>query len=269
MSVHNPSVQAVGIQCGVENACEFRRWIRTLAHLVSEAVLEFNNEGFRIRQLSADHVSLTHLKLPVSYFQWWRNDIPCQVLVWMNSFLRALRFAEEGDSLGMRKSLSGDELCLELQGSKTCKFQLELKSPREPLLSIPDLNYSIEVSIRTASLLKSLILLHGLGECVTIHCSARGLTLETWSTYPLQIKRSQVIYSPGTGVNNVQVHEAYDSISQTMSCGHLIKFLQSSKSSPVTLLSFLRNQPIRLQWAISPASRGVLEYYLAPKIEDE
>lgn len=257
-----------------------KRIVDAIKDLVTDCSFEFSDEGMKMQAMDSSHVSLCALQLDRDAFESFRCDRAIPLGLSLASLSKILKCARDDDTLTMKAGEQKDILTLMFENKsqdKIMDFNIKLMEIEEEALGIPDQKYDARVEMASGEFAKTIRDLSQLGDSCSIGCTKEGVKFSVdgeIGAANVTIRSSEAsIDSEKTGTSL--------SISTPVELGFSLRYLKSfTQATPLSSrinFSMAGDVPLMLEYPITPPKRdeeaptpkGMLQFYLAPKIDDD
>lgn len=251
----------------------FRRIVDCIKDLVPDTNIAVNSDGLSMQAMDSSHVSLVALDLQSRGFTSFNCDRPDSIGVNFAALTKILKFVGAGDSLTLAHANDIDNLELLVESSTQTRmlaFHLRLIEIDVEQLGIPHVDYKAFIRMKS-DYFKSLIhKLKSLADTVQIHVTNKAVKFSLngdAGTTDLVLKQAD-----GDESNEQIDIKCSEDLKLTFALRYLESFSKASTLSEFVTLKLAINMPLAVEYRILDSNNndfGHLQYYLAPKIEDE
>ncbi|KXN74880.1 proliferating cell nuclear antigen [Conidiobolus coronatus NRRL 28638] len=249
-----------------------KKVVEAVKELVNECNIDCNDSGLQLQAMDSSHVALVALILKSEGFEPYRCDRNITLGVSITSLNKLLKCANNDDVITLKSEDDCQVLSMTFESPKedrVSEYDLKLMDIDIEHLGLPDTKYDCTVSMSS-------------GEFQRI-CRDLGMLSENIS---IEIIKSQIKFSAkgefGNGSvtlkqgsssiddndsNTATVIDCEKPVNLTFSVKYLTHFAKAASISNTVTLSLTPDVPILVQFNIGEI--GHLQYYLAPKIDDQ
>jgi proliferating cell nuclear antigen len=235
--------------------------------------VQFNHEGMYIQAMDNAHISILEIRLPNEWFcQYKCPDDPVVLGINTNMLYKILAARAPDQAIRIQYQVDADTVEIEMAVSSDTKtstasgfhrrFQAPLMDIESESLSIPNVDYQVEMTLKSASLTTMIQQLRGFSETVNIKCTESQIQFVAESpdngSMAVEITIDELVeFSIEEGCE-LDVFFALQYLHQVGSYG---------KIAPQVNLKFHTEYPLLLEYPLEDS--GSIKYFLAPKINDE
>ncbi|KAJ9064422.1 proliferating cell nuclear antigen [Entomophthora muscae] len=247
-----------------------KKVVDALKELVNEANFDCNDSGIQLQAMDQSHVALVSLLLRADGFDPYRCDRHLTLGISLVSLTKILKCSGNDDYITIKADDAGETLNLTFGSQKEdriSEFDLKLMSIDSDHLGIPDTKYDTVITMSSTEFMRICRDLSTISDSVTLDVSKGGIRFSTSGEHG----NGSVFIKPGSSVDED------DSSTTTIRCGnpvslkfalkYLLNFTKATPLSSTVTLSILENVPILVEYPIG--DMGYLQFYLAPKIDEE
>jgi|GEM_PF-1750333 len=245
-----------------------KKIVESLKDLVTDAQFEFSENGLQLQAMDSSHVSLCHLKLNVDAFGEFRCDKATTMGLSLMNLAKVLKCASNEDTLTMKHRDEDDTVSLLFENpgqDKIMDFNMKLIEIDQEQLNIPDTEYKCTIKIPALEFKTIISDLLALGDTCTISCSKEGVRFSVDG----DVGKANIMLKPGQVANEnkkVQI-EMDEPVELRFALRYLNLFSKATALSGMVSLSMSTDIPLLVKYDIEET--GLLEFFLAPKIDDE
>lgn len=249
-------------------AALLKKILEAIKDIVTDANFECSPTGIKLQAMDTSHVSLVHLLLKSDGFSKYRCDRNVTLGINLVNMAKILKCATNEDSITLKSEDQGDALQIALESEKKDKyseFQLKLSNIETDNLGIPESEYSATISMSSSEFAKICKDLSQIGDAVTISASKGGVKFSANGEIgngSVTVRQNQ-----SADKDDAVVIELSESVSLTFALKFLISFTKSTSLSSRVTLSMSKDAPLMVMYQFS--DDGHIQFYLAPKIDDE
>jgi proliferating cell nuclear antigen len=239
--------------------------------------VQFNKEGMYIQAMDNAHISILEINLPHTWFCQYKCDVDSITLGINTSMFHKILSSRVNDQyIKIQYDGNSDKVDIEMASaqdtkveSKTSshigfhrKFQAPLMDIEADSLLIPEVQYQIEMTLKSLSLSTLVQQLRGFSDTVNIKCNEEHILFLSESTengsMTVEILIDDVIEFSIEEDCNIDVFFALQ---------YLHQLGAYSKISPQVNVKLHTEYPLMLEYPLE--DDGFIKYFLAPKINDE
>lgn len=247
-----------------------KKIIESIKELVTDANFDCSPTGFALQAMDHSHISLVSLLIKHNGFQKYRCDETVAMGVNIPNMSKALKFADNDDTITFKAVIPGDTVTFTFESSKPGKisdFELKLVDTDSEHLGIPDNDWAAIVTLPSAEFQRICKDLASIGDSVTIDVSRNQVRFSTEG----DIGSAAITLTRNTTEEaNSNDDEVVIDLRRPLCLAFALRFLNSfTKATPLSshvILSMSRDLPIRVEYKIEDI--GHVQFFLAPKIDD-
>ena len=225
--------------------------------LWSSANFVFDANGLRVQAMDSSHISLASLALTPAAFSSYQCSEQVTLGIQFDALSTVLKSCGTDDSIRLEHALTSDHLTI-LRGEDR-QWELKLLDSDQEDTTIPEQSYDISVSASAPELQRCLRDLKELGaDTISVSVCERAISLSVDG----QMGRGTASIKDGVDIEGEMDGK----------CKYSLKYLSaftkgSSSLCPTVRLRMGKDTPLCVTYDIE--GHGNLEFYLAPRIEDE
>jgi proliferating cell nuclear antigen len=231
----------------------------------SHLTLNFKENGLFIQTMDKSHVCLANINIHCSWFSTYNIQQNCEIAVNSVNFAIMMNYALKHNKLELKYNLDEepDKLIINLINNNAQSFnhlfELPLMDVEQDLLSIPDVEYDVDIAIKSSKMNELINDLSAFGSELTISCSEDTLNL----------------YSSGDNgklnipidTNDIEEYAISEGLNTIMLYGlNHIKMCLSTKLQDILNISISLDYPMQIKYELGMESNVL--FYIAPKINE-
>ena len=226
--------------------------------LWSSANFVFDANGLRVQAMDSSHISLASLALTPAAFSFYRCPETATLGIQFDAVSMVLRSCAADDPVKLEFASNSEHLLI-MRGEDR-QWELKLLETEEDTMSIPDQKYDVCARVSTSELQRCLRDLKDLvgADTISVSVCERAISLSVDG----QMGRGTVSIKDGVDIEG----------EMDCKCKYSLKYLSaftkgSSSLCPTVRLRMGKDTPLCVTYDIE--GHGNLEFYLAPRIEDD
>lgn len=261
-----------GFYITFEKGSVFKQLIELCKDIVSDVNFQIFEDGIHMQAMDMAHVSLINLFLSKDFFKLYNVFSPLTIALSLKSLSTILKFYKDDYQLSLscnsdnpetldiiffRKMNSSEE------NDQQYTFQLNLMSIEQEYLSIPEEEFDCSITMKSNDLLESIKNISNIGDSLKIK------TIGKLVEFHAKGEIGNVIMCQSFTKDNMKFNPQKGNCNYSLDLNirYLQNFCKSSFFSENVKLNIRQEQPLQLRYETKDAS--FLEFYLAPKMEDE
>jgi proliferating cell nuclear antigen len=256
-----------------------KKLIDAIKDLVDNANFDCKSTGITLQAMDSSHVSLVSLVLQDEGFDLYRCDRNTSLGIALGNMGKFLKCASNDDIITLKAEDEGDELNMIFENPQqtTIKhFSLKLMDIDSEHMGIPDTDYACVVKMGSQQFARICRELAVIGETVQISTSKEGVKFSVAG----DMGRGEIICNSSSAVDADEEDAVSVKLEEDISLSFAIKYLNSfakaTPLSPAVVLKLSTDVPLVVEYNLevkdgedNTANLGHLQFYLAPKIDDE
>lgn len=234
--------------------------ISIISDLVNEARFKINKEGIELVAMDPANVAMVVFKLLSSSFTEYDVKKDVEIAINLSNLKQILRRANPNDMLTLE--LDGDnKLKIQLKGNTTRTFNLPLIDLEEKDRKIPDLKFSVSISMPTAVFNEAIQDVDVVSESVTFLAEPKKFTVHAEG----DLSQASIEIKDGKEIKiNVEGNEK---IRSKYSVEYLKKMINGSKIADEMVIRFNKDYPLKVEY--KALDKVLLSFILAPRVEND
>jgi proliferating cell nuclear antigen len=235
--------------------------------------LEFHPDNFFIQGMDKSHVCLFNINIKSAWFNTYQTNIPIAVTIDSNSFHTILSRSQENNTLVLILEETQEYMDIHLlvnhepnekgkmdngKNEFNRYFQIPTLDLEQDTLSVPEIDYDAEFSLKTKQLCELTSQLIIFGEILEISCNENGIDLNTSGEHG-----KMSVNIPIDDLNEFTISEG-EELQLSYSLNYIHKMCLTTKLSKDIEISISNNYPIRLKYDLGDDSYVV--FFVAPKM---
>lgn len=246
-----------------------KKIIAAIQDLVTDANLDCSEKGISMQAMDSSHVSLCFIELKKDGFDAYRCDKPFTLGVNTPNLAKVLRCAANDDVVTLKCEEKTDNLTLVFESQaqdRISDFEFKLMEIESEHLGIPDSAYQCTVRMPSAEFQRIIRDIQQFGDACTIAVSKEGIRFSATG----DVGTGNIMLKPNSSVDkdaDAVVIQVEDNVKLNFALRYLSLFTKATALGPTVTLSMSPDIPIVVEYPIE--QKGVIRYYLAPKIDDD
>jgi len=257
------------IECRLAQASVLKKIVEALKDLVTDASFDFSETGLQLQAMDSSHVSLCYMSIEEDGFDYYRCDRPASLGVSLSNLAKVLKCAANDDTVTLKAKDNGDVLSLMFESKnqdRIMDFDLKLMDLEQEQLSIPETEYKCKVLIAADEFKRIIADLLALGDTCTISAEKAGVRFSVDG----DVGKANITLKPGEAAEdadkstNIAVEEP---VELRFALRYLNYFAKATPLASKVKLSMTKDVPLLVEYKMEES--GKIQYYLAPKIDEE
>jgi len=240
----------------------FKILIEALKEILTDTVIEINDEGIKIVTLDTTRIILVHLKLDADKFEHFYCDSPRKIGINMLNFYKLIKTLNSNDTLSLfMKKNDNNHLGIEIENREKLTrttYKLNLLDLDCPKLDIPPADFNSVITLPSADFQKLCRDMHSISEHVEIKTLNRELILSCKGDFCSQ--ETVLCDSDNVSVENGGNDQSI--VQGVFSLKFLCLFTRCSNLSRLVEIYLKNDYPIIVRYAV--ASLGSAKLALSP-----
>ena len=240
---------------------QFQILFQLLSSICNEVDIHFKEDKIFIQGMDTGHICLFELNLTKEWFDNYEieNDTICGVS--LSVFSKVLSCWKEGQVITISQSKE-DKLYFCFEDDKLSKsFEMSLFDFDNEMLSIPDVEYDVDVNLNS-KLINSLISeMENFGEVLEIHCNEDFINLKTkQNTHQTQVENK-------LKVSDLESYSIVEdgNIQLDFSLQYLMNIVQFSRISKDVDIYISEDYPLKFKYSLGENDN--VSIWISPRIE--
>mmetsp|Transcript_21525 Transcript_21525/g.42285 ORF Transcript_21525/g.42285 Transcript_21525/m.42285 type:complete len:263 (+) Transcript_21525:98-886(+) len=258
------------IECRIEQAQVLKKIVEALKDLVTDAAFEFSDSGLQLQAMDSSHVSLCYLKLHATGFQHFRCDKDTSLGISLPNLAKVLKCANNDDTLTLKAKDEPDVISLMFESKnqdRIMDFDMKLMDLEQEQLAIPETEYKSKVTIPADEFRRIINDLQVLGDTCKITAEKAGVRF----TVEGDVGKANITLKPSeaaddSGDNQVKL-EVSEPVELRFALRYLNYFAKATPLASTVELSMTKDVPLLVEYNMDQV--GCIQYYLAPKIDED
>jgi proliferating cell nuclear antigen len=249
-----------------------KKLMAAIQDLVTEANFDCSSTGVTLQAMDSSHVSLVTLNLRAEGFEHYRCDRTLSLGISLQSMGKILKCAGNDDIITLKSEDKGDNVTFMFESPKQTRishFQLKLMDIDSEHLGIPDTKYQCAVEMPASEFQRICREISVIGDTVKISATKEGVRFAVagdMGTGSITLKQNASLDEEDDAIT-VRVEEE---CTLTFALRYLNFFAKATPLSGTVTLKMSPDVPLSVQYNIGEdGEMGFLQFFLAPKIEDE
>lgn len=261
-------------RCLIKRATHFRNIIHSMKEITDYVNLECNNDGIYIQGMDSSRIALMDLNLERDYFEEFEMEDEEEMIVLgmnMKVFSAILKCTNSSDELEIESSSDSGKVSITLKNdSKKNEFEMNLVDIDQENMDIPEIDHEFIISAEPKEITKYFANLNALEvDEVIFHMTENLVRLDSKSDHvKMKFELVSLENEPDLQDNSKirLVKSSPDELSLVFSLMYIQRFMKAASVSNNVAIAFTDGMPMFMQFRFEG---GNLNYYLAPKIEDD
>jgi proliferating cell nuclear antigen len=233
-----------------------KKIVNVLKDLVSQANLEFSEDGVSLQAMDDSHVCLMALELPSSFFEEYECDEDVNVGIFMQNLSKLLKCGDETVMLSSNES-DPDVITIVMDDkNKNTDIEMKLLDLDCEKMELPEVEHDSVVAMVSDEFAKIVKGLGAIGDSITIDVFEENIKFSTKGDLGTAVITCAAEVEVNTPVSDL-----------AFSLKYIISFSKAASLSEFVQISLTAGQPGEILFPIHEG--GTLTFYLAPKIEDD
>ena len=253
-------------ECKTIQGSVFKSVVEVLKEIINDTNIVVDSSGMRILTMDSAHSCLVTMKLDSDMFEVFEcKEGPIHIGVNMLSLFKLLKSVSSNDTVGMKiDEDSPTELQIYVENidkRSHTKYMLKLMDIDIESINIPDVKTEIIVTIPSVDLHRITRDISNLSDTVQISAKDNILQLSCEGDFASQVTR---LGSAEHGLTFRTSGESEEIVAK-YNVKYINTFCKASSVSPIMEILLKKNYPLIMKF---PVSLGVIQFALAPKVED-
>ncbi|KAI9298773.1 proliferating cell nuclear antigen [Neoconidiobolus thromboides FSU 785] len=247
-----------------------KKVIEALKDLVNEANFNCDDHGIKVQAIDPSHVALISLLLKADGFEPYRCDRHLTLGLSLLSLNKILKCSGNDDSIVLKADDEAQTLGLTFSSqneTRVSEFDLRLINLDADDFGIPETKYDTVITMSSAEFFKICRDLSTLSDSIVIEVSKGSIKFGASG----ETGNGSTCIKPGnSSIDNDTVETVIrcaSPITLRFAVKYLLSFAKATPLSPTVSLNISEGLPILIEYPIN--DMGHLQYFLAPKIDDE
>lgn len=256
------------LEARIERADVFKKLIEAMKDLVTEAMFEFSDTGVQLQSMDSSHVSLCFVELEKKTFEHYRCDQNYALGLSLPNLAKVLKCAGADDVLTLKYKDESDVLSLMFENEEQDRimdFDLTLMDLDQDQLQIPETDYQCIVKLETDQFKKIISDMLQLGDTTVITCKKDSIKFSIEG----DVGKANITLKKSAAADDKEKTQisVLDPVELRFALRYLNYFTKASPLSKMVTLSLRKDVPLLVEYDIE--QNGTVQYFLAPKIDDE
>jgi proliferating cell nuclear antigen len=243
----------------------FKILIEALKEILTDTVIEINEQGLKIVTLDNTHVILVHLKLDASKFEHYHCDAPKTIGINMLNFYKIIKTINSNDTLTLfMKKNDHNHLGVEIENrEKNTKttYKLNLLDLNNTKMEIPPSVFNSVITLPSTEFQKICRDMHNLAEFVEIKTINKELILACKGDFCSQ----ETVLRDSDSVTVEHENNEMDIVQGVFNLKFLCLFTKATNLSKMVELYLKNDYPLIVRYSV--ASLGEIKMCLAPQAQ--
>jgi proliferating cell nuclear antigen len=238
--------------------------------------MQFSEKGLYIQLMDKSHICLSELNLYKDWFSEYTVSDPYSLALNTQHFATMISYAQKHETLEIvygenpnnnsKSEPSLDHIYINLINTKENKatfdhfFELSLIETDDEIMGIPEVDYSVELTIEAKKIIELFNELLVFGPDLNVVCD------ETYMNFTANGDSGNLKVQISTeDLDEYSINEG-ETMDISYSLSHLCKMCSSAKLSPNIHIGFSEEYPMLLKYDLGNDSN--VKFYVAPKVVD-
>lgn len=263
-------VDQVTFEAKITDSTHFKNVIHAIRELMDDVTFECTEEGMYVQGMDTSHISLIDFNLNTDYFHSYTiQNGPINLNVNLKLLGMILKCVEPTDQTILEYDNKNDKLTIKLRNDRrTNEFQIPLLDMENDKMGIPEVEHDYVLNISPKELNKYVSNISTMGVTdVTFMLENDKAFIKAISD---EINLKMELVSGNEDVMEQQnihlVSNTEEELNMTFSFVYISKFMKAANLTKKIKIYFTEDMPLRVEFGFN---NGKLNYFLAPKIEDD
>jgi len=249
-------------KASISDARLWKNLLGAISTLIEEADFNATPEGIKLRSMDPSHVAMVDFEWQRSAFEEYTCEQPTKIRVSIASMLRLLKRVGSDEVLEMLYDDKMRKLNLTLKGKMMRKFTMPTLEPAQEEVPTPRITFNSKVKLTTSILRDIIDDVRAVSDNVRLEATTERLTALAAT------ELSSAVIELDKGSEMLLELDVKEPSKATFNLNYLSEITKAGAStSEIVTVEFSSNMPIRLQFEIP--QQGRLQYYMAPRLEEE
>ena len=249
-------------KASISDARLWKNLLGAISTLIEEADFNATPEGIKLRSMDPSHVAMVDFEWQRSAFEEYTCEQPTKIRVSIASMLRLLKRVGSDEVLEMLYDDKMRKLNLTLKGKMMRKFTMPTLDPAQEEVPTPRITFNSKVKLTTSILRDIIDDVRAVSDNVRLEATTERLTALAAT------ELSSAVIELDKGSEMLLELDVKEPSKATFNLNYLSEITKAGAStSEIVTVEFSSNMPIRLQFEIP--QQGRLQYYMAPRLEEE
>jgi len=249
-------------KASISDARLWKNLLGAISTLIEEADFNATPEGIKLRSMDPSHVAMVDFEWQRSAFEEYTCEQPRKIRVSIASMLRLLKRVGSDEVLEMLYDDKMRKLNLTLKGKMMRKFTMPTLEPAQEEVPTPKITFNSKVKLTTSILRDIIDDVRAVSDNVRLEATTERLTALAAT------ELSSAVIELDKGSEMLLELDVKERSKATFNLNYLSEITKAGAStSEIVTVEFSSNMPIRLQFEIP--QQGRLQYYMAPRLEEE
>jgi proliferating cell nuclear antigen len=244
----------------------FKILIEALKEILTDTVVEINDNGLKIVALDNTHVILIHLHMDANKFEHYHCDAPRKIGINMLNFYKIIKTINSNDTLTLfMKRNDHNHLCIEIENrekNSRTTYKLNLLDLDNTKLEIPAASFNSVITLPSTDFQKLCRDMHNLAEFVEIKTINKELILTCKGDFCSQ----ETVMRDSDNVTVEHEKSSMDIVQGVFNLKFLCLFTKATNLSKMVELYLKNDYPLIVRYSV--ASLGEIKMCLAPQSKD-
>jgi proliferating cell nuclear antigen len=244
---------------------EWKAVTASIQTLVEEATFDVTPDGITFRAMDPSHVALVDLFWPSSDFEKFACEKSDRFTVRMEDFAKLIRRAESKDSVEISRE-GTESLNVKVSNGYKREFELHLIESNQSNTPLPKLTFDASFVTTEPSFDRILNDVSAISNHISIDSDSNRVLFSGKGDTG---KASVVIEKAENGKGDLISLSTQKEAKSTYSIEYLLKITKAAGSASDTIkFEYSSKMPLRMEFKLGENSKGRLQFYLAPRVQE-
>lgn len=244
----------------LDNAGDFKRSIDGISVLIDEAEFVISQNGLGLKATDPSQISMVDFAVPAKSFKKFEVEGTAKIGIDLDYFGQIMSRAKPTDELTLELDEQNSRLKVLLKGASDRNFVVPLIDVSSSELPTPKIEFDAEVKLHSG------LLLDGLKDASLISTHIVLAVKDDAFWLKANSSKGELNHKTAKSASGVLDLKSKKDCQAMFPLDFLSDMLKASSSETILDVSLKANAPVRLSYAVGPAS---LTYFLAPRIESD
>ncbi|KAJ4456373.1 putative Proliferating cell nuclear antigen [Paratrimastix pyriformis] len=253
-----------------EAASLLKQIIDAIKELTDQCTIEVSSTGLALQAMDSSHVSLITFKLKAEFFASYRCDRTLNLGLNLKVLNKLLKTVSNTDKATLRAEDDGDQLKLIIESPRrTTTFDVKLIDLEAEVLNINTSEPKATIKMASAEFKQICADLLPLGDTLVMEITKDGISFSVTGSDTSGTVTVRTDAEPAEDEGARTEIQLQEPLTISFALRLLSQFTKATPLSPTVELRVSSDQPLCVSYEIGTDGHGSIQYYLAPKIEDE
>lgn len=259
------------LEAQLDQASLLKRVVESMLNLVSDCNFDCADTGISLQAMDSSHIALCSLSLESEAFKSYRCDRNMTLGMNITSLNKLLKCGGNEDELTLQAEDQANTLSIVFQDQRVDKiseFNLKLMDIEQEHLSVPEADYSAEVTMPSGQFQKLVRDLTNLSDSIKIEATKDGVRFSCTGDIgdgSIHIKPYNDMEASENKDESVKMNISEPVVSN-FNGQYLLNICKSAVLSNTVTLRMSPEVPVEIEYKLP---KGHLKYFLAPKLDDD